>query len=172
MSFQICLLQKEYGFLCSFPTISNISLNFLVQLKDDLGVTRFARLKCPGNLSRFVFIPRNKEAKTYASLGFSANVRDDDILLLEDVIREHLASLFPGYTVVSEGLFRITRNTDVEIEEDEADDLLEAVKDLVEQRRFGDVCVSSYVSGSRIKSFVLYNTFVGSFKSRRAAPTR
>ena len=122
-----------------FPTISNILLNFLVQLKDDLGVTRFARLKCPGNLSRFVFIPRNKEAKTYASLGFSANVRDDDILLLEDVIREHLASLFPGYTVVSEGLFRITRNTDVEIEEDEADDLLEAVKDLVEQRRFGDV---------------------------------
>lgn len=122
-----------------FPTISNISLNFLIQLRDELGVTHFARLKCPGNMSRFVFIPRNKEAKTYASLGFSAKVRDDDILLLEDLIREHLDRLFPGYVVINAGLFRITRNTDVEIEEDEADDLLEAVKDLVEQRRFGDV---------------------------------
>ena len=84
-------------------------------------------------------MPRNKEAKTYASLGFNANVRDDDILLLEDLIEEYLGSLFPGNAVVCAGLFRITRNTDVEIEEDEADDLLEAVKDLVEQRRFGDV---------------------------------
>lgn len=122
-----------------FPTISNISLNFLVQLRDGGGVTRFARLKCPGNVSRFVFIPRSKEAKTYASLGFSSNVRDDDILLLEDLVRPYLAMLFAGHTVVGAGLFRLTRNTDVEIEEDEADDLLDAVRDLVEQRRFGDV---------------------------------
>lgn len=122
-----------------FPTISNTSLNFIIQLRSREGLTRFARLKCPSNVSRFVFIPRNKEAKTYASLGFNANVRDDDILLIEDLVREYLGALFPGNTVISAGLFRITRNTDVEIEEDEADDLLEAVKDLVEQRRFGDV---------------------------------
>ena len=122
-----------------FPTISNTSLNFIIQLRSRDGVTRFARLKCPNNISRFVFIPRNKEAKTYASLGFNANVRDSDIILLEDLIAEYLGALFPGNTVVNAGLFRITRNTDVEIEEDEADDLLEAVKDLVEQRRFGDV---------------------------------
>ncbi|MFQ8736098.1 MAG: hypothetical protein ACLSAH_08810 [Bilophila wadsworthia] len=122
-----------------FPTISNTSLNFIIQLRSRDGVTRFARLKCPNNISRFVFIPRNKEAKTYASLGFNANVRDSDIILLEDLIAEYLGALFPGNTVVNAGLFRITRNTDVEIEEDEADDLLDAVKDLVEQRRFGDV---------------------------------
>ena len=122
-----------------FPTISNTSLNFIIRLRSRDGVTRFARLKCPNNVSRFIFVPRNKEAKTYASLGFSANVRDDDILLLEDLIGEYLGALFPGNDVVGAGLFRITRNTDVEIEEDEADDLLEAVKDLVEQRRFGDV---------------------------------
>ncbi len=122
-----------------FPTISNTSLNFLVQLRSRDGLTRFARLKCPSNVSRFVFVPRNKEAKTYASLGFNANVRDDDILLMEDLVYEYLGALFPGHTVINAGLFRITRNTDVEIEEDEADDLLEAVKDLVEQRRFGDV---------------------------------
>lgn len=134
-----------------FPTISNISLNFLIQLQTEGGVIRFARLKCPNNLSRFVFIPRTKEAKTYASLGFSSNVRDDDILLMEDLIREHLGTLFPGNTVVSSGLFRITRNTDVEIEEDEADDLLEAVKDLVEQRRFGDIVRLEIAHGTSLE---------------------
>ena len=122
-----------------FPTISNTSLNFIVQLRSRDGIVRFARLKCPSNVPRFVFVPRNKEAKTYASLGFNAHVRDDDILPIEDLVREYLGALFPGNEVVSAGLFRITRNTDVEIEEDEADDLLEAVKELVEQRRFGDV---------------------------------
>ena len=43
-----------------FPTISNTSLNFIIQLRSRDGVTRFARLKCPNNISRFVFIPRNK----------------------------------------------------------------------------------------------------------------
>ena len=90
-------------------------------------------------MPRFIFIPRNKEAKTYASLGLKANVRDADILLLEELIEEHLELLFPGYTVMDSGLFRITRNTDVNIDEDESDDLLEAVQDMVEQRRFGGV---------------------------------
>lgn len=123
-----------------FPTISNICLNFLIQLKNNKdGSIRYARLKVPTNLPRFIFVPRTKEAKTYASLGYSTNIRDDDIVLLEDLIHEYLAELFPGNSVLKTGMFRITRNTDVEIEEDEADDLLEAIKDLVEQRRFGDV---------------------------------
>lgn len=122
-----------------FPTISNTCINFIIQLRSRDGMNRFARLKCPNNLSRFIFVPQNKEAKNYASLGFDSNARGDDILLLEDLIAEYLPSLFPGNIVVCAGKFRITRNTDVEIEEDEADDLLEAVKDLVDQRRFGDV---------------------------------
>ena len=140
-----------------FPTISNTSLNFIVQLRSKDGIIRFARLKCPNNVSRFVFIPRNKEAKTYASLGFNANVRDDDILLMEDLVREYLGSLFPGHEVIGAGLFRITRNTDVEIEEDEADDLLEAVKDLVDQRRFGDVVRLELAHGmpTELSSFLI-----------------
>ena len=122
-----------------FPTISNLSLNFIIRLQGRDGIARFARLRCPSNVSRFIFIPRNKEAKTYASLGLKANVRDADILLLEELIGEHLGLLFPGYTVVDYGLFRITRNTDVDIDEDESEDLLEAVQDMVEQRRFGGV---------------------------------
>ena len=122
-----------------FPTISNVSLNFLVQLRDKQGNRHFARVRCPGNMSRLIFVPRSKEGKSYAQLGLVSNMRDTDILLLEDMVQEYLSTLFPGYEVVSSGCFRITRNTDVEIEEDEADDLLEAVKDLVDQRRFGDV---------------------------------
>ncbi len=122
-----------------FPVISNESLNILVELASPLGETRFARLKIPNNVSRFLFVPRNKEAKTYASLGFSSNVNDNDILFLEDIIYRNLDSLFPGYQVVAATTFRITRNTDFEIETDEADDLLEVIRDLVDQRRFGEV---------------------------------
>ena len=122
-----------------FPTISNLSLNFIIRLQGRDGADRFARLRCPSNVPRFIFIPRNKEATTYASLGLRANVRDADILPLEELIREHLGLLFPGYRVMDSGLFRITRNTDVTIDEDESDDLLEAVQDMVDQRRFGGV---------------------------------
>ncbi len=122
-----------------FPTISNESLNVLIELLSPKGETRFVRLKIPNNLGRFIFIPRSKEAKTFASLGFSSNVNDNDILFLEEIITRNLDSLFPGYKVVASTYFRITRNTDIEIEADEADDLLEAVKDLVDQRRFGEV---------------------------------
>ena len=51
-----------------FPTISTTCLNFIIQLRNRDNESRFVRLKCPNNLSRFIFIPRNKEAKTYASL--------------------------------------------------------------------------------------------------------
>lgn len=121
------------------PVISALTLNFLVQLEDRHGVTRYARLKIPNNFPRLVFSPRNKEAKSYTSLGFSSNTRDNDIILLETLVQQHLPMLFPGMKIVNSALFRITRNADVEIEEDEADDLLEAVRDLVDQRRFGDV---------------------------------
>ena len=120
-----------------FPTISNLSLNFIAELEAADGSMRYARLKCPNNMPRFIFVPRTKESP-YADLGFTPTGRDD-IILLEDVIREHLGKLFPGHKVVKSGVFRITRNTDIEIEEDEADDLLAAVKDFVDQRRFGDV---------------------------------
>lgn len=122
-----------------FPTISNVSANFLVELATEAGgETRYARLKVPNNMPRFIFVPRTKQS-AYAELGINSNGRDDDIILLEDLVREHLGKLFPGHSVKSSALFRITRNTDIEIEEDEADDLLAAVKDFVEQRRFGDV---------------------------------
>lgn len=121
-----------------FPTISNVSLNFIIQLRDEKGEVKFARLRCPGNVPRIIFVPKSQE-KSCDLLGLSSSTKDSDILLVEELVQEYLPSLFPGYTIENVGLFRITRNTDLEIEEDEADDLLEAVKDLVDQRRFGDV---------------------------------
>lgn len=123
------------------PNISNHSLNFIIHLTDKNGITRYARLKSPKNMSRFIFTPRTKDAKTYAMLGFCANTRDNDIVLLEDLIRQHLHTLFPGYTLVDAELFRITRNTDFDrgIAEDETEDVREAVRELVDQRRFGAV---------------------------------
>lgn len=121
-----------------FPTISNISINILIELESEDGNVRYARLKCPNNMPRFIFVPRTKES-AYAELGFNSNGRDDDIILIEDLIREHLDKLFSGHKVKKSFIFRITPNTDLEIEEDEADDLLAAVKDFIDQRRFGDV---------------------------------
>ena len=72
-----------------FPTISNISINILIELESEDGNVRYARLKCPNNMPRFIFVPRTKES-AYAELGFNSNGRDDDIILIEDLIREYL----------------------------------------------------------------------------------
>ncbi len=121
------------------PIITNLSRNFIVQLRDRNNITRYARIKIPNNVPRFLFTPRTKDAKTYAALGFSANPRDHDITFSDDLIKAHIYTLFPGHEIIAIGSFRITRNTDIEIEEDEANDLLEAIRHLVDQRRFGDV---------------------------------
>lgn len=122
-----------------FPNISNESINFIVRLKGDDGHTRFARVRCPRNVPRFIFVPRDKETKNYRSLGLQANFRDSDIVLLEDIIANHLSTLFCGNKVTSYGLFRVTRSAEFEVDEDESENLLETIKDLVFQRHFGNV---------------------------------
>ena len=123
-----------------FPMISNTSLNFVMELEAvESGVSvknRFARLKCPNNVPRFLFVS-NKDNTVTPDLSYATT--DGVIVLTEDLIGNRLNTLFPGYKVKSQGLFRITRNTDGESEEDEADDLLSAVRDYVEQRRFGSI---------------------------------
>ena len=122
-----------------FPMISNTSINFVVELEEingDSKKTRFARIKCPNNIPRFLFID-NKEVRENPCMDSTCS--EGTIILIEDLIANRLEGLFPGYKLKACGLFRITRNTDGEIEEDEADDLLSAVRDYVDQRRFGSV---------------------------------
>ncbi len=121
------------------PNISSLSLNFLVKLSDEQGQYFYARLKSPTNLPRYIFVPRHKNFEENDFVDFSIHTRDCDIVLLEEIIKSHIQGLFTGYKVEEVGLFRVTRNTDIQIVEDEAHDLLQTVKDMVEQRRFGDV---------------------------------
>ena len=120
-----------------FPRISNLSINFLIEVAGTDGGRHYARLRVPHNIPRFYFVPKNPgDLESQELPAFEKNV---DIVPTEDIIGEFLPLLFPGYKVASKGMFRITRNTDVEIEEDEADDLLEAVRDSVLRRQFGGV---------------------------------
>ena len=123
-----------------FPLVSNTSINFIIELvseknKNDV---RYARLKCPNNVPRFLYLPKGKE-DVDPKLAYDDNYDEVNVVLVEDLIEECMERLFPGYKVNACGQFRITRNTDGEIEEDEADDLLAAVRDYVDQRRFGDI---------------------------------
>ncbi len=121
-----------------FPMISSRSINFVIELRSLNPADErphFARLKSPNNVPRFLFIPDDLREGDPASLTSG----EGRILLMEDLIAHRMGTLFPGYQVKNYGMFRVTRNTDGEIEEDEADDLLSAVRDYVEQRRFGSV---------------------------------
>lgn len=140
-----------------FPMISNTSMNFVIELEPRAAglsdKVRFARLKCPDNVPRFLFVPRNDADIE----GWSITGGTGDIVMMEELIEHRLCSLFPGYAVKNVGLFRVTRNTDGEIEEDEADDLLSAVRDYVEQRRFGSVVRLEMARGmpQRLQDFLV-----------------
>ncbi len=106
-----------------FPYISGLSLNLAVLVRDpSTGVQHFARVKVPNNVKRFVRVPG--EGVT----GW---------LPLEELIGIHLPQLFPGLEVIAHHVFRVTRNADVEVEEDRDEDLLQALERELARRRFG-----------------------------------
>ena len=105
-----------------FPYISDLSLSMAVTVRDpETGERRFARIKVPPVLPRLWEVG----TRTY--------------ILLEQIIANNLDILFPGMEVVEHHLFRVTRNADLDIEEDEADDLLLAIEEELRKRRFGKV---------------------------------
>ncbi|HEV7203175.1 MAG TPA: RNA degradosome polyphosphate kinase [Jatrophihabitans sp.] len=107
-----------------FPYISGLSLNLAVLVRDPDGqVQRFARVKVPNNVPRFVVV--------------STSPVETEYLPLEDLIAAHLPALFPGMEVVEHHLFRVTRNADFEVEEDRDEDLLQALERELMRRRFG-----------------------------------
>ncbi|HYH51208.1 MAG TPA: polyphosphate kinase 1 [Acidimicrobiia bacterium] len=104
-----------------FPYISNLSLNLAVMVRDgDRGQRRFARVKVPPLLSRF-----------------QVTADGGRLYPLEQLIGEHLSMLFPGMKIESAHPFRVTRNADLMVGDEEADDLLAAVEMQLRQRRFG-----------------------------------
>jgi polyphosphate kinase len=104
-----------------FPYISNLSLNLAITVRDPTTEEqRFARVKVPPLLPRFVVMPDGER-----------------FVPLEQVIAAHLDALFPGMEVLNHYPFRVTRNADLTVEEEEADDLLVAVEMELRRRRFG-----------------------------------
>ena len=107
-----------------FPYISNISLNLgmlvLPEKQDDDDEAKFARVKLPPNVPRLIRLGESQQ-----------------FVLVEEIIAAHIETLFPGMRVMECQPFRITRDADIEIEEDEAGDLLKSVEQQLRQRRFG-----------------------------------
>ncbi|MDN4480231.1 RNA degradosome polyphosphate kinase [Demequina muriae] len=120
-----------------FPYISGLSLNLAVELRDPDSLKQFfARVKVPETLPRFLSVDSTgKAAQVTDASALSDEPRS--FVPLEDVIAEHLDYLFPGMEVVSSSTFRVTRNEDVEVEEDDAENLLKAMERELLRRRFG-----------------------------------
>jgi polyphosphate kinase len=105
-----------------FPHISGLSLNLgIIGKTEQGGAEQFVRVKVPSNVSRMVRI----------------NETDFSYILLEDLIAEHLHLLLPGTTIEEIYFFRVTRNQDLDIDEDDADDLLETLEEELSRRKFG-----------------------------------
>jgi polyphosphate kinase len=108
-----------------FPYISNLSLNLATAIRDPLtGERRFARVKIPPLLPRFTDLPDGER-----------------FVPLEEVITAHLDQLFPGMDIVDVNVFRVTRDADLEVEEDEADDLLAAIETVLQRRQRGATAI-------------------------------
>jgi polyphosphate kinase len=119
-----------------FPHISNLSMNLAVVVHDPKHGQRFARLKVPKIYSRLISIPSEESADEYQELGLNIRV-STNFVWIEEVISANLDILFPGLNVEAAYPFRVTRDADPEIEEDEASDLLAAIEESVRERQFG-----------------------------------
>lgn len=109
-----------------FPYISGLSLNLAVMVTDpDAGIKRFARVKVPDNVSRLIRVEEERDQQRIT------------FVPLEEIIAAHLDKLFPGMEVTEHHIFRVTRNADLEVEEDRDEDLLQAMERELSRRRFG-----------------------------------
>ena len=111
-----------------FPYISNLSLNLAVVVTSKNGEERFARVKIPDVLPRLIEIPNGH-----------SGIERFRFVWLEDLIASNLSLLFPGMSVKESYVFRVTRNADIEIQEDEAEDLISSIEESIRLRRFGSV---------------------------------
>jgi polyphosphate kinase len=134
-----------------FPFISNLSKNFAVVVRHG-GRTKFARVKIPDVLPRFVPIPEPLSLEGVLTFVF-----------VEDVIRANMHELFPGTQIKSAHLFKIIRDADLAIEEAEADDLLETVDRSLKELRHGAISLLQVESDmpSRILNILAENFEAG-----------
>lgn len=115
-----------------FPRLPNLSFSLMLEVVDpDTNEINRAVVQVPNVLERFLKLPSDKSKSAKKGKG-------KRFVMLEDIIKSRVAALFPGHQVTRAHGFRITRNADIEIAEDEADDLLLVIEDEVRRRRWGD----------------------------------
>ncbi len=129
-----------------FPHISNMSLNIAAVVSTPRGEERFARIKVPDVIPRLVNIPGED----------ASQIR---FVWLEDLIAENLSLLFPGMTIKESYVFRVTRNADMEIQEDEAEDLIYSIEESIRMRRYGSAVRVAVQEGmpARIRDILIEN---------------
>lgn len=109
-----------------FPFISNKSRSLAIKLLDpETDEILFARIKIPANSNRWILLDEDENKTILASIS--------------DLITEKISRFFPGMTVLSAHVFRVTRNADIERNEEQADDLLEMIEDELRERRFAEI---------------------------------
>ncbi|GAB4459542.1 MAG: polyphosphate kinase 1 [Elainellaceae cyanobacterium] len=111
-----------------FPHISNLSLNLAVVVRSPDQSDHFARLKVPSSLPRFISLPLDLQRRKQTPVWMGVPI--------EQIIAHNLEKLFPGMETLACHVFRVTRNADLEVQEDEADDLLQAIEQELRKRRF------------------------------------
>jgi len=122
-----------------FPHISDLTVNLAVVAHDPERGECFARIKVPAIFPRLVRIPDEHQVNDDQQLGLGTSTEGTNFVWLEDIISANLDMLFPGVTVQAAYYFRITRDADFEIEEDEAGDLLAAIEEQIDLRQYGSV---------------------------------
>lgn len=119
-----------------FPFISGLSLNLAILVRNpSTGKDHFARLKVPPLLPRFV--PMNEQGVEPDPSGKIVSGETVSFVPIEQIISAHLDHLFPGMEIVESHEFRVTRNEDLEVEEDDAENILTAMESELAKRRFG-----------------------------------
>ena len=106
-----------------FPHLNNLSFGLLLKLADaeNPDIHRYGIVRIPRALPRFV------------------EIRSGVFILIESIVSEHIQDLFPGYELISDSSFRVTRNADLEIEEEEADDFMEMLEEGLKLRKKGEL---------------------------------
>ncbi len=121
-----------------FPYISGLSLNLAVGVVNPTtGKEHFARVKVPPLLPRFIAVDARGKPSAPSTRAADPAKGPTSFVPLEDVIAVHLDQLFPGMEVREHHTFRVTRNEDVEVEEDDAENILQAMEKELLRRRFG-----------------------------------
>ncbi len=144
-----------------FPHISNLSLNLAVIVTDGKDGERFARIKIPNVLPRLVPVRRPLDGED--GLTTATARRPQTFVWLEQLVAANLPSLFPGLEVVESYPFRVIRDADIEIQEDEAADLSRSVEASLLERRFGSVVQLTVDAAmpQRLRTLLMSNLEIG-----------